>query len=380
MEKSLILFVITTSLSFAGVTEKEKELAKTQEQIRQVSKSIKRINLQKGALIERLAVTEKKYGELIRSLKTLKKQINQKQQRLKALRNEIKAQQIEIDELTKVLAEQIRSAYAMGRQERLKLMLNQQDPALSSRMMVYYDYLNRDRMEKLQAVKEGMRKLGELEGLQILETERLEEIATQREIKKQKLAKTKSERNDLLAKLEKDVNYQARQLTLLKNDEKRIKRLIAGLQREMDDFPVDPGPAKPFAKLKGRLVWPIKGRLVKRFGSKRADSRWDGVLIDAREGTEIKAVSRGRVLYSDWLRGYGLLTIIDHGSGFMSLYAFNQSLFREVGNWVEAGDVIATVGKSGGRSQSGLYFGIRKQGKPVDPVKWCRKIRNGKIG
>ena len=380
MEKSLFLFVITTSLSFAGVTEKGKELAQTQEQIRQVSKSIKRINLKKDVLIERLAVTEKKYGEIIWSLKTLKKQINQKQQRLKALHNEIKAQQIEIDELTKVLAEQIRSAYAMGRQERLKLMLNQQDPARSSRMMVYYGYINRARLEKLQAVKKGMLKLGELEGLKILETERLEEIATQREIKKQKLAKTKSERNDLLAKLEKDANYQSRQLALLKNDEKRIKRLIAGFQREMDDFPVDPGPVKPFAKLKGRLVWPIKGRLVNRFGSKRADSRWDGVLIDAREGTEIRAVSRGRVLYSDWLRGYGLLTIIDHGSGFMSLYAFNQSLYREVGNWVEAGDVIATVGKSGGRRQSGLYFGIRKHGKPVDPVKWCRKIINGKIG
>ena len=325
MEKAFLLFVMATSLSFAGVIEKGNELARTQEQIQRVSKNIEQINLQKGVLIERLAVTEKKYGEISLSLNTLKKQIEQKQQRLKGLRSEIKTQQIEIDALSKVLAEHVRSAYAMGRQERLKLMLNQQDPALSSRMMVYYDYINKARMEKLQAVKISLRMLNGLENRQTLGTERLGEIIAQSEIEHQKLAETKLERRTLLAKLEKDVNYKAGKLTQLKKDEKTIKRLIADLQRGMDDFPVDSGPAKPFLKLKGQLGWPIKGRLVNRFGSKRADSHWDGVLIEAREGTVIKAVSRGRIVYADWLRGYGLLTIIDHGSGFMTLYAFNQS-------------------------------------------------------
>ena len=128
-----------------------------------------------------------------------------------------------------------------------------------------------------------------------------------------------------------------------------------------------------FSTLKGKLPWPVRGRLAHKFGSPRAEGAWDGVLIDANEGMEIKAVTRGKVVYAEWLRGYGLLTIIDHGQGYMSLYAFNQSLYKRVGESVEAGDVIASVGQSGGRSQAGLYFGIRKKGVPIDPLEWCRK-------
>jgi septal ring factor EnvC (AmiA/AmiB activator) len=151
-----------------------------------------------------------------------------------------------------------------------------------------------------------------------------------------------------------------------------------------DGFPKIP-PSPPFAKggiggdfssLKGQLPWPVKGRLTNKFGSARAEgaeSIWDGVLINAGEGTEIRAVTSGKVVFSDWLRGYGLLIIIDHGKGYMTLYAFNQSLYRQVGEWVDVGEVIASVGQSGGRSHSGLYFGIRNKGKPVDPLEWCRK-------
>jgi len=152
------------------------------------------------------------------------------------------------------------------------------------------------------------------------------------------------------------------------------------LQQTDDDFPFDEGLVKEFAKLKGALPWPVKGRLVKKFGARRSDSRWDGVLIKANEGQEVRAVTRGQVVYADWLRGYGLLTIIKHDKGYMTLYAFNQSLYKAKGDWVEAGTVISTVGLSGGRSDAGLYFGIRKKGKPVNPVKWCRKIRHGKVG
>jgi len=126
-----------------------------------------------------------------------------------------------------------------------------------------------------------------------------------------------------------------------------------------------------FTTLKGSLPWPVKGRLAQSFGSPRADSRWDGVLIEANEGTDIKAVTEGKVVYAEWKMGYGMLLIIDHGHGYMTLYAFNQSLYKHEGDWVEAGDVIATVGQSGGRSQAGLYFGIRQNGTPVDPLEWC---------
>jgi septal ring factor EnvC (AmiA/AmiB activator) len=132
-------------------------------------------------------------------------------------------------------------------------------------------------------------------------------------------------------------------------------------------------PETDFAELKGKLPWPVNGKLTHKFGSARTEGTWDGVLIDAAEGMEIKAVTGGKVVYAQWLRSYGLLIIIDHGQGYMTLYAFNQSLYKHTGDLVKAGDVIASVGQSGGRSQAGLYFGIRKKGEPVDPLEWCRR-------
>ena len=132
-------------------------------------------------------------------------------------------------------------------------------------------------------------------------------------------------------------------------------------------------PKIDFSTLKGNLPWPVSGKLTQKFGSPRTEGSWDGVLIDASEGMEIKAVTRGKVVYAEWLRGYGLLTIIDHGQGYMTLYAFNQSLYKRMGDSVKAGDVIASVGQSGGRSQAGLYFGIRQKGVPINPLEWCRK-------
>jgi septal ring factor EnvC (AmiA/AmiB activator) len=144
---------------------------------------------------------------------------------------------------------------------------------------------------------------------------------------------------------------------------------------------LEPVTEEPFASRKGELAWPAKGRIGARFGSARGVGRlyWDGVLIEAPEGGEVRSVHYGRVAFADWLRGFGLLLIIDHGDGYMTLYGYNQSLFKETGEWVEAGEVIAQVGRSGGRSTSGVYFGIRHNGEPIDPKKWCKKINGRRI-
>ena len=243
-----------------------------------------------------------------------------------------------------------------------------------------YEYLSKARLIRLKKIEGNLLALNKLEVQEALEVQELKVILEQKQIEQAALGDIKKTRAQLLAKLDKDVRTKKEQLSRLKENEKKMQGLIASLQKAMDDFKFEAVPAKPFAKLRGQLPWPIKGKLRKKFGSKRGESRWDGVLIDAKEGAEIHAVTRGRVVYADWLRGYGLLAIIDHGKGYMTLYAFNQSLFKEVGDWVDAGDVIATVGKSGGRNQPGLYFGIRKKGKPVNPVKWCRKVRKGRVG
>ncbi|MGR9072659.1 MAG: murein hydrolase activator EnvC family protein [Gammaproteobacteria bacterium] len=374
------LFLVGAGISFAGIAEKEKELAETRERIKEISRNLEQIGSQEQDLENQLAEIERKYGEIARSINELNEQAGLKQDRLREIRSQISLIRGEIGRLGRELAAQIRSAHAMGRQDWLKLVLNQQDPVRFSRMMAYYNYVNKSRREKLSLVKDGMERLKALEGQEAAEADILGDLVVRRRSEQKELDAARYERSALLAELKKDSEATGKELARLKTDEESIMRLIAEYQRHQDEFPEEATPAKPFGDRKGRLAWPINGRLVNSFGSKRAGGYWDGVLIEAGEGSEIRAIARGRVIFSDWLRGYGLLIILDHGTGYMTLYAFNQSLFREVGDWVEEGEVIATVGNSGGRSRSGLYFGIRRQGKPIDPVNWCRKNRDGRAG
>ena len=201
----------------------------------------------------------------------------------------------------------------------------------------------------------------------------------------------------MLAKINTRFTSKKQQLVQFKQNEKTLKTLLLSLQDIVmeiplrEESPIKKQPStqkriplkrvsrKAFARLKGKLPWPVKGKLIKNFGDKRSDSQWAGVLIKAKEGRDIKAIAHGRVVYADWLRGYGLLTIIDHGKGYMTLYAFNQSLYKSLGDNVDAGTIIASVGSSGGQAEAGLYFGVRKKGRSVNPIKWCRKVRHGNI-
>lgn len=271
----------------------------------------------------------------------------------------------------------------MGRMKKLKLLLNQQDPVRANRIMVYFEYLNRERLDKLDLTKRILQDLGRLDSKERLASQKLSQLVEQKQTEQTRLSDTRATRAALLAELKKEELSKVEKLAQLKQREAALRKLIASLQAiNINDDISDVGtsPGKPFAQQKGSLKWPVRGRLSKKFGSWRGGGLWDGVLINTKEGAEVHAVTRGRIVYADWLKGYGLLVIIDHGSDYMTLYAFNQSLYKEEGDWVSQGDVIAAVGKSGGRSQAGLYFGIRKKGKPLNPVKWCRKVRKGKVG
>ncbi|WP_254257905.1 murein hydrolase activator EnvC family protein [Methylobacter tundripaludum] len=365
---------------------------------------MQRIQLQKNTLNTQLGEVEKLYGRTAALLKTLQGQVEQKRQNLNKIQQEKQCLQDEVAKQNKELAGQIKAAYAMGQKEQLKLLLNQQDPALSSRMLVYYDYLNKARLTKLAGISESMQHLERLGKQQQHETELLEKNLEQKKSEQIAVDGVRKRRSELLTQLKSDFSSNEQQIIHLKESENKLKNLVSSLQRSTNDLtfeveqtkklhkaaevPSEPAKDLPdakddfsklkgdFSSLKGQLPWPVKGRLTNKFGSARAESTesiWDGVLIDASEGTEIRAITSGKVVYSDWLRGYGLLIIIDHGKGYMTLYAFNQSVYRQVGEWVDAGEVVASVGQSGGRSHPGLYFGIRNKGKPVDPLEWCRK-------
>ncbi|MGD7034209.1 murein hydrolase activator EnvC family protein [Methylotuvimicrobium buryatense] len=394
------IFVGFICLALSGLSdqivaeEKNRDLVKIQAEIDAVNRNIKRIEKEQGALLTQLAEIEKYYGKTVATLKQLQGQIDSKQRKIKDLREKTRLLQLEIAEQNEGLRHQVKAAYAMGRKEKLKLMLNQEDPALSSRIMVYYEYLNKARLEKLARIGQAVMDINELERENLKESQLLEQTLQLKKTEQEALDRSRLQRKELLTRLEKDYSSSKLRLSQLREGEARLQNLVNGLQQAAIKQPFEPEPGKPvikqqelvdwpvkpFASSQGDLPWPVKGQLVKKFGSPRLGSRWDGVLIGAGEGTEIRAVSAGKIVFADWLRGYGLLTIIDHGNGYMTLYAFNQSLYKSVGDRVAPGDVIASVGKSGGRSKAGLYFGIRKNGKPVDPVRWCRKIDQDRTG
>lgn len=374
--------------------EKNPDLRKIQAEIDVLSQNIKRIEKERGALHTQLSEIEKYYGKTVATLKQLQGRIDDKQRKIKDSREKMRRLRLEIAEQNDGLSRQVKAAYAMGRKERLKLMLNQEDPVLSSRILVYYNYLNNARLEKLAVIGQAVADLSELERENLEQSRLLEQAVQLKKTEQAALDRSKLQRKELLARLEKDYSTSKLRLSQLQEDEARLQNLVNGLQKAASKQPFEPQPAKPvikqqepivwpdkpFASSQGQLPWPVAGPLVKKFGSPRLGSRWDGVLIEAGEGTEIRAVSAGKVVFADWLRGYGLLTIIDHGNGYMTLYAFNQSLYKTVGDRVAPGEVIASVGKSGGRSKAGLYFGIRKNGKPVDPVRWCRNTDPDRAG
>jgi septal ring factor EnvC (AmiA/AmiB activator) len=371
--------------------DKTKALVELQQKIKQITEKLNDLKSEKNKLQADLKELDVKFGETTIQLKQLAEQVKKLKRILELNQQEMLAKQKEIDSQKTELERQVKLAYGMGNNKKLKLMLSQKDPTVSGRIMVYYDYLNKARLEQITRVGQSLQILRNLEEERIKETAALEDEEGNIKSERSKLLVTKSERKIILTKINKQFKSRKKQLSQFKANEKQLQSLVSSLQKTVEESTIEirpvteesPGvkisPTATFAELKRKLPWPVKGTITKKFGAKRSDSKWDGVLIKAKEGDDIRVVSGGLVVYADWLRGYGLLVIINHGQGYMTLYAFNQSLYKEVGERVEAGSVIAAVGQSGGQSNSGLYFGIRKKGKPVDPVKWCRKTRRGKI-
>lgn len=410
MRKKIVLCLclcILISDSDAESFEQNKKLNQVRSNIDAVKKKMQQIMLQQNTLNDQLAEIEYRYGESAALLRDLRNKVERKRRKLNGLRQDIQNHRAQIARHGKELSGHIRAAYAMGQQEKLKLILNQKDPVLSSRMMVYQGYFNRSRLKKMAEIEGAIKQLEQLNKQQQTDAQLLERDLDQKKLEQAALDKLRLERSELLEQLANDFSSHEHQLTQLEESETKLKNLIDTLQDSEDSLASESAQVEKlpestdestvmteddsnndefseanaaFFMLKGKLPWPIKGKLAADAGNERLEAIRDGVLIEAGEGTEIHAVTNGKVVYSEWLRGYGLLMIIDHGKGYMTLYAFNQSLYKRVGDLVKAGEVIASVGQSGGRSRSGLYFGIRKDGKPVDPLEWCSKSSRDQMG
>jgi septal ring factor EnvC (AmiA/AmiB activator) len=270
------------------------------------------------------------------------------------------------------LAQQMRAAYMIGGEEPLKLLLNQEDPARAGRMFAYYSYFGRARAGLIAAIDGAVQQLADLDTQLAADEQRLDGLQSATADELGQLETARSQRDVALVAIKAQSRDSALALQRLQGQQAALTALLRDLKRALEPFPSDANSA--FGSLRGRLAWPVGGHLAARFGQVRAGGlKWDGMLIDTERGADVRAVYRGRVIYADWLPGLGLLTIIDHGDGYLSLYGHNDRLYKAVGDTVSAGDVIAASGDSGGSSRPQLYFEIRKGSRPLDPSPWFRQ-------
>ena len=320
-----------------------------------------------------LRKTEIAAGKLRRQINDSEQQLQLLQQELAELNSQRKQLQRSKQAQQKLIIQHINTAYRLGREEHIKLLLNEQDPADFNRLLIYHDYFLQARADKVNTYLDTIANLNQVE-LSIA-TKKQQQLAQQDALKGQQseLKQQINQRKLALADIGKAISSEQKQLNKLEQERKALQKVISSLEQAIAELDL-PGNSQPFAKSQGKLAWPVRGVLKKRFGNiRKADIRWNGWLLSAKSGSPVSVIYHGRVVFSDYLRGHGLLLIIDHGDGYLSLYAHNQVLLKEAGDWVQTGELISRVGNSGGLSDSALYFEIRKDSKPRNPSKWLKK-------
>jgi septal ring factor EnvC (AmiA/AmiB activator) len=370
----LIVLAGAALVSVAGA----QDAARAEAELRQLRTEIERIRSQvakdaaeRDRLTRALRVAETAANKARGELDRLRGERQSREQRRAELARQKDDRERDLGRERAELAAQLRAAYLIGREEPFRLFLNQQDPARAGRLFAYFGYFGRARAGQLAAIEGRVREIDTLDASLGSEQERIQRLEQAQKSEVSRLDKARSERGDVLANMAAESKARAVSLQRLQREQAALEKLLRELRRASQKFPTD--SRSPFAGMRGKLAWPTAGKLAARFGERRAGSvKWDGVLIAAARGTPVRAVYRGRVVYADWLAGLGLLIIIDHGGGYLSLYGHNEQLFRAVGDQVAPGDTIAGVGDSGGRAQPELYFEIRQAARPLDPSPWFR--------
>lgn len=361
-------------LDFNQRQAKKQELEKLRQRIGKLRRSIEQKQEEKDSAAKYLKDIEVRIGERAYVLNKINRHLRKQKRELRKLKKQQQQTRNKLASQRNILSEQIRAAYMIGQQEYLKLLLNQENPAAIGRTLTYYDYFHKARSHHIDEAVVSIKKLENLTAQVKIKTNELKTSRKQQQVEKQKLEDDFIDRSIVVKKMEKEIATQGNRLKKFVADEKQLQQLLKEIRKIMPSMLTEIDKRETFSKRRGRLKWPVKGKVKRLFGRSRqaANVKWNGVLIPSREGNNVRAISHGRVAYADWLRGYGMLVIIDHGDGYMTLYGYNQALYKDTGDWVEEGEVIASVGRSGGQQKSALYFEVRVKGRPSNPVKWCR--------
>ena len=378
--------------ALAAPDSKQEALSDLRERIQSLQREVEQASKDSSEVSDALRKSERSISDVNRTLRNLSLKQRELSRNLQKLQQDTETTRTDIADQQKRLAELLRQRYIHGGNDAIKLMLNGQNPGDAARSLEYYSYIGRARTRLIRDYQASLARLQDLQTDVRQKQENLDQIKRERVAQKKVLESERVTRQDILYRLSSKIRRQRNEINTLVQDERRLSRLIERLARlAATRKSVKPSQAaKPgetvtavadaslagldFASLKGKLALPVAGEILHRFGQGRPGGgpAWKGLFIRAREGQEVHAVGSGKVAFADWLRGFGNLLIIDHGDGFLSLYSNNESLYKQPGDPVRAGDVVATVGATGGQDEPGLYFELRRQGKPFDPMAWVR--------
>jgi septal ring factor EnvC (AmiA/AmiB activator) len=358
--------------------------------IRKSSDDLKRVQTRIEALSQKIESERGKQDSLRQQLESTEKQIHDTNARLKEIGGLISAQQRKVRatqadqaraeahlaEQKKALGQQIRAAYLIGERGQLRLLLNQDNAQKMDRVSAYYDYLNRARVHDVQNIHDQLDKLNAIQDQLSQQNRELLKLKEKQQKTLAALETTRSARGETIREISQRISTDLDEIKQLHANEREIQTLLQSLHDTLADIPLEViRDAKPFPKMKGKLPWPIRGKLLAAFGEAKAGGRlsWNGLWIAAPEGAPVRAVANGRVAYVGWMHRYGLIIIIEHEGGYFSLYGHNDSVAKTGGESVHMGDAIAKAGTSGGYEEPGVYLEIRKGTQPVNPKLWLSK-------
>ena len=380
----LLLIASCSLMPFsASYASEQEELKNLRSRIAGMQRELDKTSESKSEVADLLRDSERaisdshrRLAELSEQQRTTDRKLNELQAQKQRLNGSLKGQQTQ---LGKLLYQQ----HLHGKQEYLKLLLNNQNPNQIARDLQYYQYIARSRATWLSAMRTDLAELDQISTTTREQRAKLESLRAEQSEQNKTLKKEQRARQQMLSKISQQLRQQRREINRMQNDENRLAKLVNNLTRMLakpksstlfrnDNLPDNRFDGQPFEQLKGKLSLPVKGDISNSFGTPRPDSTtlWKGLFLRTSSGQAVKAIASGRVVFADWLRGFGNLLIIDHGNSYMSLYGNNETLFKQVGDVLRGGDVVAAVGNSGGNENSGLYFELRHESRPLDPMKW----------
>ncbi|HEX4376605.1 MAG TPA: peptidoglycan DD-metalloendopeptidase family protein [Steroidobacteraceae bacterium] len=369
---SLALLLPGTAAHAATAQRTQAELKALNQKIDRMTQRVSQDALERERHSADLKAAEVSLGQARGELNRLNRDYAERTARRAGLAQARDGEQHSLDAERTALAGQLRAAYMLGREEPLKLLLNQQDPLHSSRLYTYYSYFGRARARQIGVIEQRVQHLDELDAQLAQEQTQITELKSAQQSQLALLQQARDRRQTVLVSFNAAAQTHEQNLARLKTQQEDLERLLDRLNQTLKSVP-PPENGTAFGRSRGQLNWPVAGHLTARFGAQRASGvNWEGVVIATEHGSPVSAVASGRVVYADWLPGLGLLVIIDHGDGYMSLYGHNDRLLKAVGESVSAGETIAAAGDSGGRASPELYFEIRRGGKPVDPAPWFK--------